>query len=406
MLTRHVHILRVIGGGYRQGRPIQRNLQLAARRYDAAKSSDQYQEEAKELAIRKPREIFEKEFPNYFKDGKYVSRISYVEFVDESLAKLKELGLERDINAYKELLRVFPPGMFWPKRWDAGFGQFHAPQQLAAVRLLHQMQMSGVKPDKEIEKLIVDAFSKHSDVWIKVIRMNYWSMKARNLDPNPLPEKLPKEPHQLAKVAVARMSDDPRTLITVTNSSRVPLSVDKTWIVFSQSPAQKELIELLPESSTLYVEEGGVSYVDRDYLSYYLLKYYLDDEALKKKQPPKPEFNYNTLKMKFFGKPIKEKLVESHEKHYVDGSYVLAVGATGTSSQDSLLSWLKIMEERNPKLGKLNVVFKMSRSSPEMVQYQEGGQRAARSDGDGDQNVDDEDISEGERWARKYTKKT
>lgn len=378
---RHVGILRSLGRSSQHSHQRQRNFRTSTIYHDALKPEDR-DEVSRELAVQKPKEIFQKEFPDHFKDGQFISRMSYVEFIDEALAKMKELGLDRDLNAYKELLKVFPPGKHWPKRWDSGYGLHHAPQQLAAVRVLHQMQMSGLRPDKDFEKLIIDAFSKQSDVWVKVVRMNFWSMKGRNVDPNPLPETLPKEPHQMAKLALARMLDDPQGIITVTNTSRVPNSVDKTWVVFSQTPAQKRIIDGLAETSTLYVEEGGTAYVDRDYLSYYLLKYYVDEETqAKKSQPAKLDFNYNTLKVKFYGKPIREKCADSFERHYVDGSYVLGICTTGTSSQDSLLSWLKILQERNPKLSKLNVVFTMSRPSPEIIEYQDKMERANESDG-------------------------
>uniref|UniRef100_A0A6G1SDJ5 Evolutionarily conserved signaling intermediate in Toll pathway, mitochondrial n=2 Tax=Aceria tosichella TaxID=561515 RepID=A0A6G1SDJ5_9ACAR len=390
---RQLRVLKSLYRNYQQpSHQWSRDLRTTSRHYGAIRPEDK-DEQAKELAINKPREIFEKEFPDHFRDGKFISRMSYVEFIDEALAKMKELGLERDLNAYKELLKVFPPGKYWPKKWDSDYGLFHAPQQLAAVRVLHQMQMSGLKPDKDFEKIIIDAFSKKSDVWIKVIRMNFWSMKGRNIDPNPLPEVLPKEPHQLAKLALARMFDDPKTIITVTNTSRVPNSVDKTWLVFSQSPAQKEIIEGLAETSTLYVEEGGTAYVGRDYLSYFVLKYYVDDETREKKlRPPAPDSNYNTLKVKFYGKPVKEKYADALDKHFVDGSYVLGICATGTSSQDSLLSWLKILQERNPKLSKLNVVFKMSRRSPEIIEYEEK-MRKTGCDSDDDKRYQQEQHS-------------
>jgi hypothetical protein len=79
-------------------------------------------------------------------------------------------------------------------------------------------------------------------------------------------------------------------------------------------------------------------------------------------------------------RPIREKYADFQERHYVDGSYILGICATGTSSQDSLLSWLKILQERNPKLGKLNVVFKISRPSPEIIRYQDDLQQAGGND--------------------------
>lgn len=315
-----------------------------------------------------PRRILAREFPNHFRDGKFVSRMSYVEFIDEALNKAKELGLEKNLDLYKELLRIFPPGQFWPTN-SLEFGLFHAPQQLAVTRLFHQMNRNGLKTDKEFEKLVVNAFSKKSDVWLLVTRYNYWSMKFRNADENPLPEELPNEPHQLAKLAMMRMLPDHKSIITVTNTSKVTGSTDKTWVVSSQSPTQQAIIDRLDAKSTLYIEDGGLIFVGSRFLSYFVLKYYVDDKTAESKKERPPDYNFNTLKMSFFGMPIKDKLTSLEDKHYADGSYILAVCATGTSSQDSLLSWLKLLQQRNPQLSKLNVVFKMSRPSPEIIEY-------------------------------------
>lgn len=317
-----------------------------------------------------PKEIFIREFPEYFNNGKFVSRIGYVQFIDEALARMKELGLERDREAYKELFKIFPPGIYHPpdKRMPSKWQYF--PQQLAATRVLHQMAMNQVRIDKDFERLAVSIFSVHSEVWNKIARTNFWNMKLRNVDKYPLPEELPKEAHKLARIGLERMLNDELSVITTTNTSNLPDAVDKTWIVFSQSPTQKAIIDRLDEKSMLYIEEGGLTWVGRDSLSYFVLKFYVNPEVAKQKAtPPKPDFNYNTLMMKFYGKPICEKLAEQEEKHYADGAYILSIGITGTSSQDSLSSWLKLLQKRNPKLNKLNVVFRTQRRAPEIVEY-------------------------------------
>lgn len=304
-----------------------------------------------ELTTTTPKQLLEKEFPDYFSDGKFVARISYVDYIDQALLKMKELGLERNIEAYKELLKVFPPGKYWPKsRFDLGL--FHAPQQLCAIRLLAQMEDYRVRPDKEVEYLVIQAFSKFSDVWLKIARANYWSMKGRNIDLYPVPEHLPDKPHELAKIALVRMLDDPKSIITVKNT-------DETWIVQSQSPVQQAIIERLEPNSLLYIENQGLTYVDRTSLSYFVLKVYDDDDTRKRRsQKKQPDFNFNTVKMKFYGKPIKEKLEELDTAHHDGDAHILAIGITGTSSQNSLQSWLRLLQQRNPKLKDMNVIFK------------------------------------------------
>lgn len=340
-------------------------------------------EENNKLVTRKPtpKEIFQREFPDrYDKDGKYNSRIAHVDFIDDALFKMKELGLARDLEAYKELIRIFPPGKYFPTHhWDA-FGFAHAPQQLAAVRVMVQMEMFRVKPDKELLRLVSAAFSVHSNPWLKASRSIYWSMKGRNVDPNPLPEILPEEPHKMAKLALARMTEDQKTIIRTTNTSRVADSVDKTWLVFSQSPTQQSIIERLPAGSVLYVEEGGNSYIDDKYLTYFTLKYYLDEKAAAEKDRlPERDFNYHTVKVQFYGRPIREKIKELEDEYYMDGGYLLSTAISGTSSQDSLLSWMKLLQERNPNLNKLSVVFRMARQTPEMIEYDNSKQEQRSS---------------------------
>jgi len=49
--------------------------------------------------------------------------------------------------------------------------------------------------------------------------------------------------------------------------------------------------------------------------------------------------------------------------HEQEDGKILGVCATGTSSKDSLLSWIRLLEKNNPKLAKLPVLFRI-RSSP------------------------------------------
>mgnify|MGYP000935881727 CR=1 FL=1 len=322
---------------------------------------------SRELVRSPVAEIFQKEFPESYSDGKFSERISYVDFIDQALEKMDDLGLSRNLEAYKELLKVFPPGKYCRKGpWDIGL--FHAPQQLAAIRILLKMELKIVPPDEEVQQIVEERFSKYSDVWKKVARMNYWTMKARNIDANPLPEIIPQRPHEIAKLALIRMQVDPKTLINVTTTASLPDAVDRTWIVYSQSQSQKDIIERLDEKTIIYIEETGLSYVKDKFLSYFCLKVY-DDERARKERATKRENhnNFNKLKMSFYGKPIAEKLREPEEVHHVGDGYVLAIGITGTSSQDSALSLLKLLQRRNPKLSRLNVVFKMKRPTMELI---------------------------------------
>lgn len=320
-----------------------------------------------ELVNVNPKSIFEKEFPESYSNGRFIQRISYVDFIDQALDRFDELGLNRNLEAYKELMRVFPPEKYHPLgNWDRGV--HNAPQQLAAVRILVKLQMNRLKPDAELERIVVSAFSKRSEVWKLVARGLYWSMKFRNTDENPVPDILPKEPHKLAEIGLKRMLKDKKSVISISNTSSLPDVVDRTWIVHAQSPSQQALIEKLDSNSILYIENAGLTYVHDKFLSYFTLKVYDDEETVKRRlKAPEPDFNFNTVKMKFYGKPISEKLEELDSHHFVGDGHILAIAMTGTSSHDSVLSWLKILQNRNPRLRNLNVLFRLERPSTDIV---------------------------------------
>lgn len=319
-------------------------------------------------AIVEVKATLEKQFPEYFSNGKFVNRISYVDFIDQALDKFDELGLSRNLEAYKELLRVFPPGKYHP---TPGFfeGTTHnVPQQEAARRIIFKLQTNRLYPDAELESIVIRSFSKKSEVWNLVARGLYWTSKFRNVDTNPLPDVLPKEPHELAKIGIQRMLKDQESMISVSNTSILPDSIDKTWIVHAQSSVQQKIIEDLDEKAMVCIENAGLTYVFDKFLSYYALKVYDSEETIEKRaKEPKRDYNYNTVKMSFYGKPIHEKLSERANAHHVGDGHILAIGMTGTSSHDSILSWLKILEKKNPRLQKLNVLFKIERPTMELI---------------------------------------
>lgn len=70
-------------------------------------------------------------------------------------------------------------------------------------------------PDSELEGIIIEVFSKYSHVWRKCARMTYWYTKIKNINPFPLPEKLPDDALELAVLALKRMCLDVQTKISV-----------------------------------------------------------------------------------------------------------------------------------------------------------------------------------------------
>jgi signaling intermediate in Toll pathway protein len=77
----------------------------------------------------------------------------------------------------------------------------------------------GIMPDKEMETLIIEIFSKYSSPWRKCARMTYWMTKFRNANPFPMPDPLPNDALELALLAIKRMCIDVQTKISVLSVS-------------------------------------------------------------------------------------------------------------------------------------------------------------------------------------------
>lgn len=142
-------------------------------------------------------------------------RHGQVEFIYAALRIMKDFNVHKDLEAYKALMDIFPKERMKPTN-VIQYGFFHfAKQQLCAVKLLDEMEYHGVSPDGEMEALIISIFSKTSMPWRKVARQLYWFSKFKNANPYPLPEKMPLDALELAKIALKRMCIDLQTKIGV-----------------------------------------------------------------------------------------------------------------------------------------------------------------------------------------------
>lgn len=73
---------------------------------------------------------------------------------------------------------------------------------------------SGVMPDTEMEQMLLNIFGRRGIPLRKYWRMMYWMPKFKNLSPWYLPEQLPGDTLELAKLAIQRITSvDPDTKI-------------------------------------------------------------------------------------------------------------------------------------------------------------------------------------------------
>lgn len=315
---------------------------------------------------------------NLFKQSVTKHRMGHTEFVYAALRVMKDYGVHRDPVAYKALIDVFPKGVMIPDNFiQSGLYHFFK-QQWAVIEILHQMESYRLPVDNEIERLVVDTFGKDSYVWRKVARNLYWTSKFINADPNPVPENLSKlEPLELAKIALKRMCPDLQTKITAFSTAQVDGSLDKTWILSAQSPLQVELMQDVPEDEPLYLEGPLRVWLQEHQITYFMLIADNKDAAKKAAEKDDP-YDVARLPLNFYPLPKKDALLKPKSVHIQDDGYILALGATGTSSRDSLLSWVRILEQLNPAMKNRRVVFKIQAPITQVEPHQDNSSQASQ----------------------------
>lgn len=73
-------------------------------------------------------------------EGRDTRRRGHVEFIYAALAKMKEFGVQKDLQVYKALLDVLPKGKFIPTNIFQAEFMHYPKQQQCAVDLLEQME--------------------------------------------------------------------------------------------------------------------------------------------------------------------------------------------------------------------------------------------------------------------------
>lgn len=124
-----------------------------------------------------------------------------------------------------------------------------------------------------MEDMLVNIFGRRAYPLRKFWRMMYWMPKFKNLSPFPLPNALPNDSLELAKLAIERiMGVDLHSEVTVYQSNLIEDSVDDTWIVNGQSPVQRELLERHDRKKPIYVEGAFKIWLKNVAVNYFVLK--------------------------------------------------------------------------------------------------------------------------------------
>jgi signaling intermediate in Toll pathway protein len=306
---------------------------------------------------KKDKETFHEALQFYVdQSGKH--RRGHVEFIYAALNHVKDFGVHQDVETYKKLLDLFPKGVMIPQTVIAREFQHYPKQQQCAIDVLDKMEQEGVVPDKEMWDILMNTFGSYSFAIRKYMRMMYWMPKFLHASPWPLPKIMPKDAMVIARLALERMTAvDLKTRITFYQTEDIPDSDENDiWIGSAQSPVQQALLEEHPTDVPLYVEGPHRIYLRDTSIHYFVLK----AEATTQPPPPTPEDpdDVSQLPVVYFDPKDGERQcpVEKSVHEQEDGT-VMAICVTETSSPASLSAWLYFLQQTNPALEKLNIVF-------------------------------------------------
>lgn len=184
-----------------------------------------------------------------------VHRRNQVEFIYAALKQMREFGVNKDLEVYKALIDILPKGKYIATNVFQAEFMHYPKQQNCIIFLLDQMEYNNVLPDEETQELLYNIFGRRAHPVYKLWRMMYWMPKFRYLNPWLLPNPLPNEALELAKIAVRQMCTvDVESVVETFETKDVEGCLDKTWIVSGQSPEQKKILSAHSKDSPLKVE--------------------------------------------------------------------------------------------------------------------------------------------------------
>lgn len=282
-----------------------------------------------------------------------------VEFIYAAMRNMEKFGVHKDLGSYKKLMDVFPKEKMIPENRLQGDFSHYPKQQNCAVSLLHKMERNKVIPDEEMGNILLNTFGKYGTPFKRYCRMMYWMPKFKNLSPFPLPDELPGAAVELAKLAIRQITSvDPTTRLTVIDTAEISDSNDQTWVVSGQSREQQDLLAALPHNTPLYVEGAFRVWLRDSQVSYFILR----GPPVPPAAPPEVDTDELTAISRWMDgeRSAAGTVAVEPSLHQQEDGTMLAVCATGTSSRDSLLSWVRALQRDNPALADMAVLFTLT----------------------------------------------
>ncbi|KAM9685637.1 evolutionarily conserved signaling intermediate in Toll pathway, mitochondrial isoform 1-T2 [Trichechus inunguis] len=301
-----------------------------------------------------------------------VRKRGHVDFIYLALRKMRQYGVERDLAVYNMLLDIFPKEVFRPRSIIQHIFVHYPRQQECGVAVLEQMENHGVMPNKETEFLLIQIFGRKSYPMLKFLRMKLWFSRFKNINPFPVPRDLPQDPVDLAKLGLRHMEPDLSARVTV---YQMPLSKDSTGaadptqphIVGIQSPDQQAALACHNPARPIFVEGPFSLWLQDKCVYYHILRADLLAPEEREVEEIPEEWNlYYPMQLDLdYGRSSWDDYKFDIEE--VEEGPVFAMCMAGAHDQATLAKWIQGLQETNPALARIPVVFRLAGSTGELL---------------------------------------
>lgn len=300
-----------------------------------------------------------------------IRRRGHVEFIYAALTKMPEFGVERDLAVYNKLLDVFPKEVFVPRNFIQRMFNHYPRQQECGVQVLEQMENYGILPNVETKVLLVQIFGEKSHPIRKYQRIMYWFPKFRHVNPFPVPQQLPQDPLDLARLSLARIANDLDARVTVyqiprTETTESGAELILPHIVGIQSPTQMELLSRHDTRRPVFVEGPFPLWLRSTCVHYYILRADPVPAELKVEEPYDPErcLDYPLQLDLDLDRDIADD--DSFDVDDLDEGPVFAMCMTSQGDQATLNQWISGLQQENPVLGRVPTLFRLQAGSRDL----------------------------------------
>ncbi|XP_066130142.1 evolutionarily conserved signaling intermediate in Toll pathway, mitochondrial isoform X2 [Saccopteryx bilineata] len=324
-----------------------------------------------------------------------VHKRGHVDFIYLALRKMREYGVERDLTVYNMLLDIFPKEVFQPRSIFQKIFIHYPRQQECGIAVLEQMENHGVMPNKETEFLLLQIFGRKSYPMLKFVRMKLWFARFKNINPFPVPRNLPQDPVDLARLGLRHIEPDLSARVTV---YQMPLSKDSTgtadptnqYIVGIQSPDQQAALAHHNPARPIFVEGPFSLWLRNKCVYYHILRADLAPPEEKEVEEIPEEWNlYYPMQLDLdYGRSGWDDY--EFDINEVEEGPVFAICMAGAHDQATLAKWIQGLQETNPALGQIPVVFRLAASTGEILASSSGLDEPSPPPPEGQEEEDDQ----------------